>query len=117
VVKAIEDMGGAEDLPVKVTLRELAKRLGIVSSKTAGARLMAAVDHGAVVQDDKLSGPGGARFFTVVKTAKEIEAEPGQGVCRRWPEISRIILARAHPQETGEQREQGNTASGERTRI
>ena len=30
VVRAIEDMGGAEDLSIKVTLRELAKRLGIV---------------------------------------------------------------------------------------
>jgi hypothetical protein len=54
VVRAIEDMGGAKDLSVKVTLRELAKRLGIVS---------------------------------------------------------------LNPQETGEQREQGDKAPGERTRI
>jgi hypothetical protein len=117
VVRAIEDMGGAEDLPVKVTLRELAKRLRIVSLKTAGARLMAAVDHGAVVQNDNLSGPGGARFFTVVKTAKNIEAEPGHGVLPPVGEISRIIFARTHPQDTGEQREQGDRASTERTRI
>jgi hypothetical protein len=78
---------------------------------------MAAVDHGAVVQDDNLSGPGGARFFTVIKTSKDIEAEPGQGVLPPVAEISRIIFARTHPQETGEQREQGNTAPSERTRI
>ena len=117
VVKAIEDMGGAEDRSVKVTLRELAKRLGIVSLKTAGARLMAAVDHGAVEQDDSLSGPGGARFFSVVKTAKDIEAKPGQGVLPPVGEISRIIFARTHPQETREQREQGDKAPGETTRI
>ena len=117
VVRAIEDMGGAEDRSVKVTLRELAKRLGIVSLKTAGARLMAAVDHGAVEQDDSLSGPGGARFFSVVKTAKDIEAKPGQGVLPPVGEISRIIFARTHPQETREQREQGDKAPSETTRI
>jgi hypothetical protein len=117
VVRAITDMGGAEDLPVKVTLRELAKRLGIVSPKTAGIRLMAAVDHGAVEQDDVHTGPGGARFFKVVKTAEEIEAEPSKGVLPPVEEISKIIFARTHPPETGEQREQGNRAPGERTRI
>jgi hypothetical protein len=117
VVRAIEDMGGAKDLSVKVTLRELAKRLGIVSLKSAGVRLMAAVDHGAVEQDDSRSGPGGARFFKVVKTTKEVEAEPDQGVLPPVGEISRFIFDRAHPQETGEQREQGDKAPGERTRI
>jgi hypothetical protein len=117
VVRAVEDMGGAEDLSVKVTLRELAKRLRIVSLKTAGARLMAAADHGAVEQDDSLSGPGGARFFKVVKTAKEIEAEPSEGVLPPVGEISRIIFSRTHPQETVEQREQGERVPGERTRI
>jgi hypothetical protein len=117
VVRAIEHMGGAEDLSVKVTLRELAKRLGIVSLKTAGARLIAAVDHGAVEQDDSRTGPGGARFFKVVKTAKDIEAEPSQGMLPPVGEISRFISARSHPQETGEQREQGDRAPGERARI
>ena len=117
VVRAIEDMGGAEDLSVKVTLRELAKRLGIVSLKTAGVRLMAAVDHGAVEQDDSRTGPGGARFFKVVKTAKEIEGEPSQGMLPPVGEISRFISAPTHPQETGEQREQGDRAPGEGARI
>jgi hypothetical protein len=116
-VRAITDMGGAEDLSVKVTLRELAKRLGIVSPKTAGIRLMAAVDHGAVEQDDSHTGPGGARFFKVVKTVEEIEAEPSKGVLPPVEEISRIIFARTHPPETREQREQGDRAPGERTRI
>ena len=93
VVRAIEHMGGAEDLSVKVTLRELAKRLGIVSLKTAGVRLMAAVDHGALEQDDSRTGPGGARFFKVVKTAKDIEAEPSQGMLPPVGEISRFISA------------------------
>jgi Toprim domain len=117
VVRAIEHMGGAEDLSVKVTLRELAKRLGIVSLKTAGIRLIAAADHGAVEQDDSRTGPGGARFFKVVKTAKDIEAEPSQGMLPPVGEISRFISARTHPQETGEQREQGDRAQGERARI
>jgi hypothetical protein len=117
VVRAIEHMGGAEDLSVKVTLRELAKRLGIVSLKTAGIRLIAAADHGAVEQDDSRTGPGGARFFKVVKAAKDIEAEPSQGMLPPVGEISRFISARTHPQETGEQREQGDKAQGERARI
>jgi hypothetical protein len=117
VVRAIEDMGGVDDLSVKVTLRELAKRLGIVSLKTAGVRLMEAVDHGAIEQDDSRAGPGGARFFKVVKTAEEIEAEPGRGVLPPVGEISRFISAPTHPQETGEQREQRDRAPGERARI
>src|SRR3984957_855703 len=117
VVRAIEHMGGAEDLSVKVTLRELAKRLGIVSLKTAGIRLIAAVDQGAVEQDESRTGPGGARFFKVVNTAKDIEAEPSQGMLPPVGEISRFISARPHPQETGEQREQGDRAPGERARI
>jgi hypothetical protein len=85
--------------------------------KTAGIRLIAAVDHGAVEQDDSRTGPGGARFFKVVKTAKDIEAEPNQGMLPPVGEISRFISARTHPQETGEQREQGDRAPGERARI
>ena len=113
VVRVIEDMGGAEDLSVKVTLRELAKRLGIVSLKTAGVRLMAAVDHGAVEHDDSRTGAGGARFFKVVKTAKEIEAEPSQGMLPPVGEISRFIFARTTLKKQGNK---GNKATGRRVR-
>jgi hypothetical protein len=78
---------------------------------------MAAVDHGAVEQDDSHTGPGGARFFKVVKMAKEIEGEPSQGMLPPVGEISRFISASTHPQETGEQREQGDRVPGERARI
>ena len=84
-----------------MTLRELAKGLGIVSLKTAGIRLMAEVDHGAVEQDDSRTGPGGARFFKVVKTAKDIEAEPSQGMLPPAGEISRFISARTPPGDWG----------------
>ena len=58
------------------------------------------------------SGP-----YKVVKTAKDIEAEPSQGMLPPVGEISRFISAPTHPQETGEQREQGDRAPGERARI
>jgi hypothetical protein len=47
----------------------------VVSLKTAGIRLMAAVDHRALEQDDSHTGRGAARFFKIVKTAKAISVQ------------------------------------------
>jgi hypothetical protein len=80
VVAAIEEMSGDADLPVKVTLRELAKKLRIVNLRTTGDRLMEAVSCGAVEQDDSMSGRGGARYFRLLTTADDLRKAPGLGV-------------------------------------
>jgi hypothetical protein len=115
VVEAIEELGGSVDLPVKVTVRELAKKLRVASTSTAWARLMAAEADGAIQQDDNLSGRGGARFFRVVKTAEELRTKPGLGVFPP-PETVRILFSADHPPETTEQTEQ-KTDSGAKARI
>jgi hypothetical protein len=102
-VEAIENMGGAADLAVKVTLRELARRLRVGSPMTASARLAAALDYGALEQDDKLSGHGGARYFRVVMTAEEIRAEPGLGVFPPPEVVARVFLPASYPSEDGGQ--------------
>ena len=65
---------------IKVTLRDLAKRLRVGSPMTAKARLEAALDYGAIEQVDIMSGPGGARYFEVVIPSKSIRSAPGRGV-------------------------------------
>jgi hypothetical protein len=99
VVTAIEEMNEGADLPVKVTLRELAKRLRVASPTTAGARLNAAIDFGAIDQVDAMSGPGGARYFRVVKTEEKIRAEPGLGV---FPPVE-CVRGILFPEEGGDQ--------------
>jgi hypothetical protein len=87
VVKAIEAMqgptdeiGDLPDLSVKVTLRELAKKLRVASHVTAKAHLAAALDYGAIEQDGSMSGRGAPRFFKIIKTSKEIREAPSHGV-------------------------------------
>jgi hypothetical protein len=115
VVAAIEAMREDADLPVKVTLRDLAIRLRVASPSTAGARLNAAIDFGAIEQDDALSGRGGARYFRVAKTEKEIRAQPGLGA---FPpvEFVRESFAAPHPPVDAGQNEQMNKP-GARARI
>jgi hypothetical protein len=96
VVEAVEEMSGDAELSVKVTLRELAMKLRIASLKTAGARLMAAVDCGALEQDDVLSGPGGARYFRVIRKAADMRAEPGLGVFPP-PDVVRVCISEDIP--------------------
>jgi hypothetical protein len=110
VVEAIEDIAGDSELSVKVTLRELAKRLRIGSLKTAGARLMSAVTCEAVEQDDSRGGPGGARYFRVLKTADALRAGPGSGVFPP-PDIVREIYfgeGKGGTKETKEQTAQSD---------
>ena len=85
VVEAVAGIAGnAPDLPVKVTLREFAKRLRVAAPATAGARLAAAVDYGAIEQDDAMSGRGrGSLLQGRLKTPEEIRMQPGLGVSRR----------------------------------
>jgi hypothetical protein len=80
VVAAIEEMCGDADLPVKVTLRELAKKLRIVNLRTANDRLMEAISCEAVEQDDSMSGRGGARYFRLLTTANDLRKAPSLGV-------------------------------------
>jgi hypothetical protein len=106
VVEAIASIAGnAPDLPVKVTFRELAKRLRVAAPATAGARLAAAMDYGAIEQDDAMSGRGGARYYKILKTPQEIRAEPGLGV---FPPVKHVagFFRAPYPPQTGEQIEQ-----------
>jgi hypothetical protein len=114
VVEAIEELGGSVDLSVKVSVRELAKKLRVSSTSTAWARLMAAEADGAIEQDATLSGRK-ARFFRVLNTAEELRAKPGYGVFPP-PETVRNIFAADYPPETTEQAEQ-KTESVAKVRI
>jgi hypothetical protein len=94
VVKVIEGMRAESDMPaIKVTLRDLAKRLRVGSPATAKARLDAALEYGAVEQDDALTGRGGARWFHVVIDSKDIQTEPGLGVFPPPEIVAKSILA------------------------
>jgi hypothetical protein len=72
---------------VKVTLRELAKRLRVASLATAATRLEAALELGLIGQDDAKSGQGGARYYRIIKTEAEIKAAPGLCVFPRMEEV------------------------------
>ena len=101
-VEAIEKMQDETDetgLAVKVTLREFAKRLRVASQVTAGARLMAAVDYGAIEQVDALSGRGGARYFKILKTPQQIREEPGLGVFPPRADVEYYFLSREGPNQ------------------
>ena len=96
VVTAIEAMQIEDlpDLPVKMTMRELAKRLRVASPMTARARLAAALELGVIEQDDAMSGRGGARYYKVLKTEAEILAAPGPGAYfPRWMRCANISMA------------------------
>lgn len=82
VVEIIESMQveGLPDIAVKVTTRELAKRLRVASTATASVRLDAALDVGAIEQDDTMSGRGGARYYRVLETSAELRKRPSLGV-------------------------------------
>jgi hypothetical protein len=114
VVRAVEEMMGDSDLGVvKVTFRELAKRLRIASFKTAGERLDEAIDFGAIEQDESVSGRGGARFYRVLMKAEDIRVKPGLGVFPPPDIVRKIILDPTGSFQTAEQKEQ----KGQRKRI
>jgi hypothetical protein len=71
---------GNDSSIIKVTLRDLAKRLRVGSLATASQRLGAALDYGAIEQVEELTGRGGARHFELLMNAKEIQEEPDLGV-------------------------------------
>jgi hypothetical protein len=81
VVKAIEDMQGSDPFAVRVTLRDLSKRLRVGSISTAKARLDAALEYGAIDQDEVKTARGGARYFSVVEKSEEIR----KMACSRRP--------------------------------
>jgi hypothetical protein len=117
VVRAVEEMTGDSDPGVvKVTFRELAKRLRITSLKTAGERLDEAIDFGAIEQDESMSGRGGARFYRVLMKAKDIRVRPGLGVFPPPEIVRKIILDPIGSFQTAEQKEQ-KEQKGQRKRI
>jgi hypothetical protein len=82
VVKAVEDMGGSLDESVKVTVAALRDKLGINSKSVTANRLMEATERGALELDEEKSGSGKGRprYFKLLKTSSQIDAEQGQGV-------------------------------------
>ena len=82
VIKAVEELGGSLGESVKVTVAALRHKLGINSNSTASARLTEAVEQGALEVDEEKcgSGRGQPRYFRLLRTAKQIAAEPAQGV-------------------------------------
>jgi hypothetical protein len=104
-IEAVEAMMGETDFgSVKVTARELAKRLRVGSSSTAWTRLMAAVDCGALEWDETMSGGRGkARYFRVVRTAKDIRTAPGKGVFPPVDVVREICFSGAGGPESAEQ--------------
>ena len=95
VVEAIEAMQSElmPDVAVKVTLRDLAKRLRVASPMTAGVRLSAALDCGAIEQDDTMGGRGGARYYRVLETSEALRKKPSLGVFppREWVERAMCV--------------------------
>jgi predicted ArsR family transcriptional regulator len=86
VVEIIETMlaeNKGDDLhpdSVKVTLRELAKRLRVGSPMTAKARLEAALEYGAVEYDDSVSGGRGTpHYFRLTEAAADIRSRAAPG--------------------------------------
>jgi hypothetical protein len=82
VLKAVEDMSGSFGASVKVTVAALRDKLGINSKSVAANRLMEAVERGGLELDEERggSGKGRPRYFRLLKTSSQIEAEQGQGV-------------------------------------
>jgi hypothetical protein len=123
VVEAVEGMmseGADDDLhpgSVKVTLRDLAKRLRVASISTAKARRDEAVDYGAIEYDDAATGQGGARFFRVAMKSEDLRAKPSSGVFPPPELVRRIYKSTAVFSETAENFEQSNKRADGETRI
>jgi hypothetical protein len=119
VVKIIEEMikeNEENDLApdsAKVTLRMLAKKLRVGSPTTAGARLNAALDYGAIERTD-MSGRGGARYFRVAMKSEEIEAEPGLGVFPPPEVVRKLFSGPVISEDSGQIGQMDRTAGGKR---
>jgi hypothetical protein len=115
VVEAIEAMRGRDsDLSaVKVTLRDLAKRLRVGSPMTAKARLDEALEYGALEINDTMTWRGGARFFDVIETAETIRVKPGLGVFPP-PDLVRVCISSPPDSLQGGQNGQMDKSAGER---
>ena len=82
---------------VKVTLRDLAQRLRVASYATAAARLETALALGLIEQDEAKSGPGGARWYRILRTEAEIKEAPGLRVFPRWRRCARVSMTPSLP--------------------
>ena len=76
---------------------------------TAGVRLAAALDCGAIEQDDIMSGRGGARYYRVLETSEALRKKPSLGVFppREWVERA---LYMATPRDTTDKSDKRNEA-------
>jgi hypothetical protein len=116
VVEAVEKMlseAPEDDLDpnsdsVKVSVRELCKRLRIKSTSTAKERLDKAVEAGALEYDDaKHGGRGRPHYFRVLKTAAELRAGSSGGVFPPVEEIKKYFSLYGGDAEQAEQFDQG----------
>jgi hypothetical protein len=90
-VEAVEAMLRESGKPsVKVTIRVLAKRLRVASTLTAKERLDAAVDFGALEQDDEATR-GKVRFFSVKKSSADIKKAPRLGVFPPVEQVATVL--------------------------
>jgi hypothetical protein len=95
---------------VKVSIRDLCKRLRFKSTSRAKRRLDEAVDAGALEYDDtKHGGRGRPRYFRVTKTAAELRAQPHGGV---FPPVEVVRALSPGPTTDAEQEEQNDLMSG-----
>jgi hypothetical protein len=91
---------------VKVSIRDLSKRLRIKSTSTAKTRLDEAIDAGAVEYDDtKQGGRGRPRYFRVARKAAELKAEPHGGVFPPVEAVRRVSSFQGGDAEQDEQNE------------
>jgi hypothetical protein len=65
---------------VKVTTKELAKRLRVASTSTAKERIDAAITYGAIEYNDDLTRRGGPGWFKVVVGSEDLRKGLGGGV-------------------------------------
>jgi hypothetical protein len=97
VVKAAEKLGAKEQSgggeSVKITVSAMRKALGISSNDTAANRMREAVEQEALKEDDSKrgTGRGAPRYFWILKSSAELEAEPELGVFPSPDSIEMIL--------------------------
>jgi hypothetical protein len=113
VVEAVEKM--LEEAPeddlnpdsVKVSVRDLCKRLRIASTSTAKKRLDEAVSAGALEYDDtRRGGRGRPHYFKVLKSADGLRTGPYGGVFPPAKIVEKIFSGLQGKREQDEQNEQ-----------
>jgi hypothetical protein len=95
---------GLESRVVKVSVRDLCKRLRIKSTSTAKDRLHKAVSVGVLEYDDtKHGGRGRPHYFRVLKSSAKLRVEPHAGVFPPAEVVRKIFSASPLNTEQNEQ--------------